>query len=136
MKSFLVLGGIMKEDKIKILFKQLKLTEEEEKKLSFLSLSKVKVNEKVGSWIFVLKSEKVLEVNDYKLLEEKLEIAFKDIKHVSICIEPVTKDNSLLKEYFCYALTKVKDILAFAPIFQDSLIEMDDSYYIETTNKA
>ena len=125
----------MEEDKIKILFKQLRLTEEEINKFSYLSLNKVKVNEKANSWTFVLNSEGVLPLEDYKLLKEKSEKAFKDIKYVSICIEPSVKDTSLLEEYFRYVLTNVKDILAFAPIFQDSLIELDDSYYIETTNQ-
>ena len=125
----------MEEDKIKILFKQLQLTKEEQEKFSSLKLEKVKVNEKAGSWIFVLKSDKVLELEDYKFLASKSEIAFRDIKKVIISILPDEKDNTLLKDYLGYALTQVKDILAFAPIFQDSLIEMDDSYYIETTNQ-
>ena len=86
----------MKEDKIKILFKQLQLTEEEQEKFSSLKLEKVKVNEKAGSWIFVLRSDKVLDLEDYKFLTSKSEVAFRDIKKVIISILPNEKDNTLL----------------------------------------
>ena len=124
----------MNEDKIKILFKQLNLSQEEQDKYKDLSLDKVKVNEKLGSWTFVLKANSILPLTDYVFLSEGCRKAFLDIKIVNICILPINKTNDYFNDYYSYALNNCKDILVFAPIFKDSLIEEDGSYYIETTN--
>jgi len=124
----------MEENKINILFKQINLDEETRQRLSDLSLEKVKVNEKQGSWTFVLKSKEILSLEDYKLLTDKSRSAFRNIKNVSICINPEAINYDYLKDYFSYALTEVKDILIFSSIFQDNLIEKDNNYYIEVSN--
>ena len=50
----------MEENKIKILFDQINLDAEIRKRLNEVTLEKVKVNEKNGSWTFVLDSKEVL----------------------------------------------------------------------------
>ena len=112
----------MNEDKIKILFKQLNLSQEEQDKYKDLSLDKVKVNEKLGSWTFVLKANSILPLTDYVFLSEGCRKAFQDIKIVNICILPINKTNDYFNDYYSYALNNCKDILVFAPIFKDSLI--------------
>ena len=124
----------MNEDKIKILFKQLNLTEEEIEKYKNLGLEKVKVNEKNGSWTFVLKNDTNLPLSDYQLLEYKSRDAFENIKIVNINIDPINEDYSHFNDYLSYALKQVKDILVFAPIYIDSVINVEGNYYIETTN--
>ena len=123
------------KDKINILFDQINLDQETKERLSTLSLDKVKVNEKTGSWTFVLNSKNILAVDDYHKLRILSEQAFKSIKKVIISIQAVNIDNNLLEDYYRYALQDVKDILVFSSIFEDSLITLDGSYYIETTNE-
>ena len=56
----------MEENKIKILFDQINLDVETRNRLNEVTLEKVKVNEKNGSWTFILNSKEILELNDYK----------------------------------------------------------------------
>ena len=72
----------MTENKIKILFEQINLDFETQDKLKDMYLDKVKVNEKNGSWTFVLNNPDVLELEDYKKLEDLASVAFNNIKKV------------------------------------------------------
>ena len=72
------------EDKTNILFDQLGIDDSLRNKLSGVKLDKVKVNEKDGSWTFVLESNDILDIEDYKTLEDKANSAFKNIKRVYI----------------------------------------------------
>ena len=94
----------MTEDKIKILFDQIKLDQETIDKLVDVKLEKVKVNEKNGSWTFVLESPNVLDIEDYRKLDELTRNAFTNIKHTYIEIIPKYKDFDKLKDYYDYAL--------------------------------
>ena len=122
----------MQENKIKILFEQINLDNDTRNKLDKMLLNKVKVNEKVGSWTFILNNPDILDLEDYIKLEEKAKSAFQNIKEVYIQIVPDNKTKTKLKEYYLYALEKVKDKLLFAPIFSDNLIE--DDLKIEVSN--
>ncbi len=124
----------MNQDKISILFEQIGLEEQEKERLKDLSLVKVKVNEKNGSWTFVLESKDVLRLEEYQLLEEKTKNAFQNIKEVRIEITPKHKSFDLLQEYYEYALEKVRELLIYALIFKDCLLLMDGGYVIESTN--
>ena len=111
----------MTEDKIKILFDQIKLDQETIDKLADVKLEKVKVNEKNGSWTFVLDSPNVLDISDYRKLDELTCIAFNNIKHTYIEIIPKYKDFDKLKDYYSYALEKLEDVLLFSSIYSDRL---------------
>jgi len=125
----------MTENRIQILFEQLKLEDEQKDKLKDLILEKVIVHEKDNSWTFVIKSKNILDLADYLLLSEKSKIAFQNIKKAYILIEPEEINYQLLQSYYHQALTEVKDILIFSNIFQDSLINIDGNYVIEATNQ-
>lgn len=112
----------MKENKIKILFDQIHLDDDTRNKLSKMLLEKVKVNEKNGSWTFVLTNPEVLDLVDYQKLETLAKTSFRNIKEVYLQIIPTNKSLEKLKEYYIYALEQVKDILLFSSIFNDSLI--------------
>ncbi len=122
----------MQENKIKILFDQINLDIDTRNRLSEMQLEKVKVNEKNGSWTFVLSNPEILELEDYQRLEQLANCAFKNIKKVYLQILPTIKSLTKLKEYYSYALENVKDILMFSSIFQDNLIE--EELKIEVTN--
>lgn len=124
----------MDKEKILILFDQIGLDEQEREKFKNLSLVKVKVNEKNGSWTFVLENDDVLPLGDYQLLESKTQEAFQNIKEVRIEITPKHKSFQFLQEYYEYALDQVKKLLVYAPIFKDCLLLMDEKYVIESTN--
>ena len=124
----------MNQEKISILFEQIGLEEQEKEELKDLSLVKVKVNEKNGSWTFVLESKDVLRLEQYQMLEEKTKNAFQNIKEVRIEITPKHKSFDLLQEYYEYALEKVRKLLVYAPIFKDCLLLIDGEYVIESTN--
>ena len=109
------------DNKISVLFDQLNLDRELREKLSDIKLEKVKVNEKDGSWTFVLESNNILDIEDYKLLEEKAGIAFKNIKKVYFEIVPKHETKEKLEEYYNYALTKLHTMLSFSNIFNDRL---------------
>ena len=111
----------MQEDKIKILFDQINLDLETRKKLKDMSLDKVKVNEKNATWTFVLKYDSVLDIDDYIKLEELGNHAFRNIKKVYFEIVPKFKDLTKLKDYYNYALSKLKNVLVFSDIFNDRL---------------
>ena len=83
----------MTEDKIKILFEQIGLDDNTKDKLKNMSLDKVKVNEKNGSWTFVLKYDDVLDIDDYKTIDELAQNAFNNIKKVYFEIVPKHKNN-------------------------------------------
>ena len=123
----------MQENKIKILFDQIHLDDLTREKLNGMLLEKVKVNEKSGSWTFVLTSPEVLDLEDYKRLVELSKHAFQNIKEVFIQIVPTTKTLTKLKDYYIYALEQTKDILLFASIFNDSLLP--DELKIEVSNE-
>lgn len=124
----------MTEDKITILFEQLKLTDEEKSHFQGLSLEKVLVNPKNNCWTFLLGSEEILPVEDYQLLKEKGEKAFEHIKQVFFKINPHHPSLDYLPNYYKQALNEVKDVLIFAPAFEENLIEQDGEYKIEVTN--
>ncbi|MDD6223657.1 MAG: exonuclease domain-containing protein, partial [bacterium] len=124
----------MSENRIHVLFDQIKLESEIREKLTNAVLEKVKVNEKNGSWTFVIQTETILSLADYQTLLERSINAFQNIKKVNICIHPFTTNHELLKDYFRYALEQCKDVLIFSKIFEDALIQIDGIYYIETTN--
>lgn len=125
----------MEKEKIQILFDQIGLEQIEREMLKDLSLVKVKVNERNGSWTFVLESKDVLELKKYKMLEEKTRKAFENIKEIWIEITPKQKSFDTLQEYYEYALEQVKKILIYAPIFKNCLLQIDDKYVIESTNR-
>jgi len=104
----------MTENRIQILFEQLKLEDEQKDKLKDLILEKVIVHEKDNSWTFVIKSKNILDLADYLLLSEKSKIAFQNIKKAYILIEPEEINYQLLQSYYHQALTEVKDILIFS----------------------
>ncbi len=122
----------MKENKINILFDQINLDSNTRNKLSGITLEKVKVNEKNGSWTFVLNSESTLDVDDYKTLVELSDNAFRNVKSVYIQVVASNKDLSKLNDYYLYALEKCRDILLFSSIFNDNLII--DDFKIEVSN--
>lgn len=122
----------MQENKIKILFDQINLDDDTRSRLSEMLLEKVKVNEKNKSWTFVLNSPEILDLEDYKRLENLCKYAFTNIKDVYIQIIPVVKNLNKLKEYYQYALENTKDILIFSNIFNDNLIE--ENLTIEVSN--
>ena len=122
----------MEENKIKILFDQINLDAETRKRLNEVTLEKLKVNEKNGSWTFVLDSKEVLNLEDYKTLVKLSNHAFRNIKEVYIQIVPTIKSKDKLKEYYQYALEEVKDILMFSSIFNDNLLV--DEEKIEVNN--
>lgn len=124
----------MTEDKITILFEQLKLTDEEKSHFQGLSLEKVLVNPKNNCWTFLLGSEEILPVEDYQLLKEKGEKAFEHIKQVFFKINPHHPSLDYLPIYYKQTLNEVKDVLIFAPAFEENLIEQDGEYKIEVTN--
>ncbi len=124
----------MKENKIQILFQQLKLSEQEIEKFQDLSLVKVKVNEENSSWTFVLESKDVLDLEDYKFLEGKAKETFHHIDKVRLEITPKYKSFDKLQAYYEYALNQLKEQLIYAPIFADCLIEKEGEYFIESTN--
>ena len=95
-------------------------------------LEKVKVNEKNGSWTFILTNPDILDLEDYKRLEELSKLAFRKIKEVYLQIIPTNKTLTKLKEYYLYALENVKDKLLFASIFSDNLVS--DELKIEVSN--
>ena len=109
------------EDKIKILFKQLNLSDSLQEKLNELKLEKVKVNEKDGSWTFVLNSPDILDIEDYKVLEEQAVTAFNKVKKVYFEIVPKHADKNKLEEYYNYALKKLHNIISFSDIYSNRL---------------
>ena len=109
------------DNKINILFEQLKLDSDTINKLSDLTLDKVKVNEKNSSYTFVLNSNDILDLDLYKLLEEKAIRAFKNVKHIYFEIIPKNKTNKYLEEYYLYSLSKLTNIVLFSSIFNDRL---------------
>ena len=82
----------MNENKIKVLFDQINLDNDTREKLNGMLLEKVKVNEKNGSWTFILTNPDILDLEDYKRLEELAKLAFRNIKEVYIQIVPTQKD--------------------------------------------
>ena len=87
-------------NKIKILFDQLNLTEEEKNKYQNLELIEVDVDRNQGLWAFLIKSPEVLLKDDFFLLDDKLKNAFKNIKNVKLKIIPEEKDITRLFEYY------------------------------------
>lgn len=75
-------------NKINILFDQIHLDQEIRNNLSEMVLEKVKVNEKNGSWTFVLKNPTILDCSDYQILEDLSIKTFSNIKHIFIQIVP------------------------------------------------
>ena len=65
--------------------------------------------------------KEILDLEDYKKLEENAKIAFNNIKTVYFEIIPKHKDNSKLKEYYEYALDRLQDIILFSSIYNDRL---------------
>ena len=123
----------MQENKINILFQQINLDYDTRNRFQNMILDKVKINEKNGSWTFVIHNPEILDINDYKHLVELSEHSFSNVKKVYIQIVSDTKDLKKLKDYYLYALDKCKDILLFSSIFNDSLII--DDLKIEITNQ-
>ena len=120
------------ENKIDILFKQINLDSETILKLKDMTLDKVKVNEKNGSWTFVLSYPTILDLEDYIKIETLAKEAFNNIKEVYIEIVPKHKEFDKLEEYYNYALTKLENILVFSTIYSDKLNTSD--YTIEVVN--
>ena len=121
------------ENKINILFQQINLDYDTRNRFQNMILDKVKINEKNGSWTFVIHNPEILDINDYKHLVELSEHSFSNVKKVYIQIVSDTKDLKKLKDYYLYALDKCKDILLFSSIFNDSLLI--DDLKIEITNQ-
>ena len=126
-------GSNMQENKIQILFDQIHLDSDTRERLSSMLLEKVKVNEKNGSWTFVLTNPEILSLDDYKHLVELACHAFRNIKEVYIQIIPTVEDLTKLKDYYQYALEQCKDILLFASVFNDNLVS--DELKIEVNNE-
>ena len=123
----------MQENKIKILFDQINLDVDTRNRFHEMRLEKVKVNEKNGSWTFVLSNPEVLALEDYQKLEKLSKDAFQNIKDIYLQIVPTVKSLDKLKEYYQYALENVKDILLFSSMFQDNLIA--EEFKIEVNNQ-
>ena len=121
------------ENKINILFQQINLDYDTRNRFQNMILDKVKINEKNGSWTFIIHNPEILDINDYKHLVELSEHSFSNVKKVYIQIVSDTKDLKKLKDYYLYALDKCKDILLFSSIFNDSLLI--DDLKIEITNQ-
>ncbi len=121
------------ENKINILFQQINLDYDTRNRFQNMILDKVKINEKNGSWTFVIHNPEILDINDYKHLVELSEHSFSNVKKVYVQIVSDTKDLKKLKDYYLYALDKCKDILLFSSIFNDSLLI--DDLKIEITNQ-
>ena len=121
------------ENKINILFQQINLDYDTRNRFQNMILDKVKINEKNGSWTFVIHNPEILDINDYKHLVELSEHSFSNVKKVYIQIVSDTKDLKKLKDYYLYALDKCKDILLFSSNFNDSLLI--DDLKIEITNQ-
>ena len=122
-------------DKTVILFDQLNLDSTLREKLSDLKLEKVKVNEKDGSWTFVLESNEILDLEDYKTLEDKASIAFKNIKKIYFEIVPKHEQKEKLEEYYNYALTRLHTMLSFSNIFNDRLNILDLTIEVVNTEE-
>ena len=56
------------ENKINILFQQINLDYDTRNRFQNMILDKVKINEKNGSWTFVIHNPEILDINDYKHL--------------------------------------------------------------------
>ncbi|MDD3241621.1 MAG: PolC-type DNA polymerase III [Bacilli bacterium] len=123
------------EDKIQILFRQLKLDNEHIEKFKDLSLKKVIVNQKHNIWTFVIVSPSLLELDDYILFDKKAKEAFNNIREVYIKIESDKQEKEKVLEYYNFILDKCKKTLLIANIFSDSLTRVEDNkYVIETEN--
>ena len=109
------------QDKINVLFDNIKLDNDTRNKLKDVALDKVKVNEKNKSWTFVLKSESLLDIEDYKKINESAKGAFPNVSYVYFEIIPKFKNIDKLKDYYDYALEELKEKIVFADIFKDRL---------------
>ena len=124
------------DDKIKILFQQIKLDESHQQRFNDLKLKSVKVSEKENSWTFLIESPTILESEDYILLDTLSKEAFQNIHNIVLKICPVNIDNTKIKDYYQYTLDNCKTILTIANIFNESLLEKDGDYIIVVENKA
>lgn len=125
----------MEENKINILFNQIKLDSDTKERLSDMFLDKIKVNNKNKSWTFVIKCRETIDINDYINLVNLSNNAFHNVKDVFIQIVPEKKDLTKLNDYYLYALSKCKDILLFSSIFNDSLLPNELKIEVSNTEE-
>jgi len=124
------------KSKIEILFDQMKLTSDEQKKYASFNLKEVIVMNKQNLWNFVIETPKVLLFDDYLFFDSKLKEAFQNIKNIELTIET---EEDLLEEYnkyYSYVLDTMKEKWIMAPLFKENLIQMENSFQIEVTNIA
>ena len=123
-------------NKIKILFDQLNLTEEEKNKYQNLELIEVDVDRNQGLWAFLIKSPEVLLKDDFFLLDDKLKNVFKNIKNVKLKIIPEEKDITRLFEYYPKIIEELQSINPLANLFIENLTLENNKFIMEVSNIA
>ncbi len=125
------------ENKIEILFDQMKLKEEEKEKYRALRLTEVDVDSKNRIWTFHIDSPSILPIEDYRNFKEKLEEAFQNIKEVELLFHVEQPDATKMKEYYPYVIELLKKEWNYlADNFADSFLYRDGKYGIEVENIA
>ncbi len=123
------------DEKIKILFEQIHLEDEEIISLfQNAVLKNVIVHQKDESWTFVIEVDDVLDSEIYFRLETQMEEGF--VKKTRLEIEPRNKSLEKASSYFEKTLERVKPYLPVALNFKDSLIVEKDTLKIEVANDA
>jgi len=123
-------------NKIKILFEQMNLNNEEQQRYQNLELIEVNIDRKEGLWVFVIKSPEVLLKDYFFLFEDKLKEAFKNIKTVKLRIIPTIKDNNKLLDYYPKIIEQLQVISPLASLFLDNLSLIDNKLILEASNIA
>ncbi len=123
------------DEKIKILFEQIHLENEEIISLfQNAVLKNVIVHQKDESWTFVIEVGEVLDSEIYFGLETQMEEGF--VKKTRLEIVPRNKSLEKAPSYFEKTLERVKPYLPVALNFKDSLIVEKDTLKIEVANDA
>lgn len=123
-------------NKMKILFDQMKLTEDERDKYSNLELIEVDVNRTNGLWVFVVKAPEVFPCDDFFFLENRLINTFLNIKNVSLRLVVENPNLDVLKEYYSKIIEELQGSNPLAFLFLDNLIVSDGRFSLEASNVA
>ena len=122
------------DEKLLILFEQIKFEEKYFSSFCDAKLKKVIVSKKKSHWTFVIEKEEILDVSIMKEFYKKLKKSFSNIKEIELKMEINNLDDSKVIEYYPYILDLLKPKYKLATIYSDNLVCEEDQYFIIVNN--